>query len=186
MPTPRVLLLTSLIVVAALSRLLPHPQNFAPITAMALFAAAQLPNRRLSFCLPLAAMLLSDVVLYATKDTVYREYALSNIFWVYLTLIAITAVGQRLRGRVRVANIIGTTLAGSLIFFVVTNFGSWLSLSQLYPRTLSGLMDCYIAGLPFFRGTLFGDLAYAGLLFGGFALLERAVPQLRTQPSNAG
>jgi len=179
MPTPRVILLTGLIVAAAMSRLLPHPQNMAPITALALFAAAHLPSRRLGFGLPLAAMLLSDVVLYATKDAGYREYAVSTMFWVYLALIAIAAIGQRLRGRLGAVTIIGTTLVGSVLFFVVTNFGAWVSLTEFYPRTLGGLLDCYIAGLPFFRGTLLGDLVYSGLLFGGFALLERVVPQVR-------
>lgn len=150
---------------------------------MTLFAAAYLPNRRWSLLLPLAAMFLSDVVLYATKDVAYREQAVSNMLFVYSTFAVIALLGQSLRQRVTIGRVIGTTLAGSAVFFLITNFGAWLSLSAtepaMYSRTLSGLMNCYIAGVPFFRGTFVGDLVYSAVLFGGFALLEQAVPQLK-------
>ncbi len=180
MPTLRVMLLTSLIVAAALSRLAPHPHNVAPITAMTLFAAAYLPSRRWSVALPLAAMLLSDVVLYATKDAAYQDVMFITTLWVYSAIVAIAAIGQWLRKRPIVGRIAGTTVSGSVVFFLMTNFGSWVALTATYPRTIGGLMDCYAAALPFFRNTLLGDLMYAGILFGGFALLERAVPQLQT------
>jgi uncharacterized protein DUF6580 len=179
MPTLRVLLLTSLIVAAALSRLAPHPQNVAPITAMTLFAAAHLPSRRWSVVLPLAAMLLSDVVLYATKDAAYRDVMFITTLWVYSAIVAIAAIGQWLRKRPSVGRITGTTISGSVVFFLMTNFGSWVALTATYPRTIGGLMDCYAAALPFFRNTILGDVVYSGILFGGLALVERAVPLAR-------
>lgn len=188
MPTPRVFLLIVLILAAAFARLMPHMQNnVAPITALALFAAAYLPSRRWSVLLPLTAMFLSDVVLYATKDVAYRDQAVSNMLFVYSTFAVIAVMGQWLRRRVTVGRVIGTTLAGSVVFFLITNFGAWLALSQplsateppMYSRTLSGLIDCYIAGVPFFRGTFIGDMVYTAVLFGGFALLEQIVPQLK-------
>ncbi|GDY06522.1 hypothetical protein LBMAG52_00080 [Planctomycetia bacterium] len=183
MLTSRVLLLVVLVFAAAFSRLVPHLHNAAPVAAMTLFAAAYLPNRRWSLLLPLAAMFLSDVVLYATKDVAYREQAVSNMLFVYSTFAVIALLGQSLRQRVTIGRVIGTTLAGSAVFFLITNFGAWLSLSAtepaMYSRTLSGLMNCYIAGVPFFRGTFVGDLVYSAVLFGGFALLEQAVPQLK-------
>ena len=76
---------------------------------------------------------------------------------------------------------IGTALACSVVFFLITNFGAWLTLSRMtppmYSQTFSGLIDCYIAGVPFFRGTFAGDLLYTAALFGGIALLERRAPQ---------
>ena len=187
MLTSRVLLLVVLVFAAAFSRLVPHLHNAAPVAAMTLFAAAYLPNRRWSVLLPLAAMFLSDVVLYATKDVAYREQAVSNMLFVYSTFAVIALLGQWLRQRVTIGRVIGTTLAGSAVFFLITNFGAWLSLSlplsatepAMYSRTLSGLIDCYIAGVPFFRGTFVGDLVYSAVLFGGFALLEQVVPQLK-------
>jgi hypothetical protein len=187
MLTSRVLLLVVFVFAAAFSRLVPHLHNAAPVAAITLFAAAYFPSRRWSVLLPLAAMFLSDVVLYATKDVAYRDQALSNMLFVYSTFAVIACLGQWLRQRVSIGRVVGTTLAGSAVFFLITNFGAWLSLSQplsatepaMYSRTLSGLMNCYIAGIPFFRGTFVGDVVYSAVLFGGFALLQQAAPQLK-------
>lgn len=189
MLTSRVLLLVVLVFAAAFSRLVPHLHNAAPVAAMTLFAAAYMPSRRWSLLLPLAAMFLSDVVLYATKDVAFRDQAVSNMFFVYSTFAVIALVGQWLRRQVTVGRVIGTTLVGSAVFFLFTNFGAWLSLSQplsatepaMYSRTLNGLIDCYIAGVPFFRGTFVGDMVYSAVLFGGIALLEQLVPQIKPQ-----
>lgn len=187
--TPRVLLLMVLVWVAAFSRLVPHLQNVASITALTLFAAAYLPSRSCSVWLPLAAMFLSDVVLYATEYAAYRDEAIFNMLFCYSSFAVIAWLGQRLHRRVTVSRVIGTTLEGSAVYFLITNFGAWLSLSQplsateppMYSRTLSGLIDCYVAAVPFFRGTFIGDIAYTAILFGGFALLEQLVPRLKPQ-----
>lgn len=189
MPTPRVILLVVLILAAAFSRLVPHLHNFAPVAAVALFAAAYLPSRRWSVLLPLIAMFLSDVVLYATKDGAYRDQAVSNMLFVYPAYIVVAVIGQWLRSRVTTGRVVGAALAGSIAFFLITNFGAWLTLSQplsatepaVYERTLGGLLNCYVAGVPFFRGTFFGDIVYTAVLFGSFALLERRDPQFQTQ-----
>lgn len=186
MPSPRMILLIVLVLAAAFARLVPHVYNVAPVTAVTLFAAAYLPSRRWSVLLPFAAMFFSDLVLYATKDIAYRDQALTNMLFVYSAFAGIALLGQWLRRNVTVSRVIGTALTGSVLFFLVTNFGSWLTLSRplstgepaFYSRTLGGLFDCYVAGVPFFRGTFFGDLFYTAALFGGFALLERTVPKL--------
>lgn len=181
MPTPRFVLLTVLVLAAAFSRLVPHPLNVAPITAMALFGAAHFRSRFSSVALPLVAMALSDVVLYSTKDVAYRGEALVNMLFVYSAFAIIAGLGQWLRGRVSVARVIGTTLAGSVVFFLVTNFGAWLTLSRatppMYSQSLSGLIDCFLAGLPFFKNTVLGDFGYVAVLFGGFAWLARRLPE---------
>ena len=74
------------------------------------------------------------------------------------------------------------TLAGSVLFFVWTNFGVW-AFWNLYPHTLEGLVACYTAAIPFFRNTLLGDVVYSTALFGGFALAERFLPVLRDLPA---
>ena len=125
MPTPRVLLLIVLVLAAAFARLVPHVYNAAPVTAVTLFAAAYLPNRRWSVLLPFAAMFFSDLVLYATKDIAYRDQAVTNMLFVYSAIVGIALLGQWLRRRVTVSRVVGTTFAGSVLFFLVTNFGSW-------------------------------------------------------------
>ena len=115
MPTPRVTLLICLIVAAALSRLLPHPENMTPITAMALFAAAYLPSRRLSLGLPLAAMLLGDIVLYATRDAEYQSVMLPMTACVYLAIIVIGSLGRLLQTKKSLARVAGTATLLDLV-----------------------------------------------------------------------
>ena len=91
-----------------------------------------------------------------------------------------SALGFGLRGRVTGQRLLGYSLAGSVLFFVVTNFAAWVA-SPFYPQTSAGLMAAFVAGIPFFKWTLLGTLAYAALLFGGFALLRRRLPVLGLQ-----
>ncbi len=151
-------------------RLLPHPPNLVPVTALALFSGAYLEDRRLAFILPLAALFLSDLVLgfYPGMVFVYAGFALSVV------------IGFLLSQRRSIGRIAGATLASALIFFLVRNFGSWLAL-PFYPKTPDGLVAAYLAGIPFLRNALFGDLIYVIWLFGGFALAERHFPWLNSR-----
>jgi Family of unknown function (DUF6580) len=164
----RLLALLGAILVAAVLRLVPHPPNFSPIGAMALFSGAYLGRRPLAFVAPLGAMLLSDTGL--------GFY--SGIWITYLAVAAIVMVGWFALGRVSVLRVGGAAIASSVIFFLVSNFGTW-ALSGMYPHGLAGLSACYVAAIPFFQNTVAGDLFYATLLFGGFRLAELLVPQLR-------
>jgi hypothetical protein len=166
----RLIALLSAIVVAAALRLVPHPPNFTPIGAMALFSGAYLGRKPLAFAAPLGALLLSDLVLgfYHGQATVYFSVAL-------IVMIGMVALGRTSPIRVGAA-----ALLSSILFFVVTNFGMWL-FSGFYPRTLAGLEACYVAAIPFFQNTVAGDLFYAALLFGGFKLAETLLPTLRTR-----
>ena len=175
------LVLTGLIVVAALTRLLPHPPNFSPVEAIALFGGAYFASRRWALLVPLAAMFLSDLALGLMHGGIYHAYFASAGFWlVYLCIAASAVLGFGLRGRVGGARVLGYSLAGSLLFFLVTNFGAWLG-APMYPQNAAGLAAAYVAGLPFFQWTVLGTLFYAALLFGGFALLRARVPALRAQ-----
>ena len=164
----RLLAVLTAIVMAAALRLVPHPPNFTPIGAMALFSGAYLANRGLAVAVPLAAMLLSDAVLGFH----------SGMPFVYGSVALIVAIGWFALKRVSSLGVVAAALVSSVLFFVVTNFGTW-SVSGMYPMTLAGLAACYVAAIPFFQNTVVGDLFYSGVLFGGFALLERAIPALR-------
>ena len=164
----RLLVILSAILVAAALRLVPHPPNFTPIGAMALFSGAYLGRRGvIAFAAPLGALFLSDLVLgfYRGMPTVYFSVALVVIIgWLSLQRVSMLRVGA-------------AAVVSSVLFFAITNFGTWL-FSGFYPRTLAGLEACYVAAIPFFQNTVAGDLFYAALLFGGFKIAELLVPRL--------
>jgi hypothetical protein len=178
---PGPLVLAALIFVAAMSRLLPHPPNFSPVEAIALFGGACFASRAWAFAVPLLALLVSDLVLAALLGDSYAGYLGGMSFCsVYACIALSTALGFGLRGKATAGRLLGYALAGSVLFFVVTNFAAWLA-SPFYPQTGAGLAAAFVAGIPFFQWTLLGTLGYCALLFGGFALLRRQLPVLRAQ-----
>lgn len=164
----RFIALVSAIAAAATLRLIPHPPNFTPIGAMALFSGAYIGRRWLAFVVPLAALFVSDLVLgfYHGVATVYSATALVVLIG-YLTLDRISPL------RVGLA-----ALASSVMFFIITNLGMWL-FSGFYPTNLAGLEACFVAAVPFFQNSVAGDLFYATLLFGGFRIAETLAPSLK-------
>ncbi len=164
----RTLLALALIVLAAALRIAPHPWNFTPVGAMALFAGAMLRDRRLAFLFPLLGLFAGDLFVGFHK----------LMFLVYASFLVNVVIGLWLHDRCTVGRVSLGTLAGSIQFFFVTNFGVWLVLDT-YGKTYTGLVACYIAGIPLFWNTLAGDTFYATLLFGGYALAERFIPSLR-------
>lgn len=162
-----------LILLAAASRLLPHPPNFAPVAAIGLFAGAMF-DRRAAWLVPFAALLLSDLVL--------GFYHPVSMFWNYAGFAACLLLGSSLLAPARtLPRFAAATLTSSVAFFALSNFGMWAS--GYYPRTFAGLVECYVAALPFFRNTLASDVLYTAALFGGWALL-RAVLR-RPAPARA-
>ena len=156
-----------LIALAAALRIVPHPWNFTPIGAMALFAGALLRDRRIAFAFPLLTLIVSDIFIgfNILEPLVYVSF-LVNVF-----------IGLWLRQRRTPLRIGGATLLGAIQFFLVTNFGVWAFLNS-YPKTVAGLLSCYAAGVPLFWNTLAGDALFATLLFGGYALAEYYIRRL--------
>jgi hypothetical protein len=170
----RIILL--LILGAAVVRLLPHEPNFTPVGAMALFAGTYIINKRLALAVPLVIMLLSDVMLEVLHGNGFHR----TLFFVYGSFMLITCLGFLLRRRIQRQTIMVASLVGSLIFFFVTNFGVWLMSHGYYPLTWAGLIQCYIAAIPFFKGTVMGDLFYNFILFGSYSLVKWKFPKLVT------
>ena len=172
--------LTALILLAALSRLLPHPPNFAPITAMAVFGAVRYLDRRAAVLAPLLALLVSDLV----REALYRaglvdQWGLYPGMWSVYGATALVAIFARMARSTRSPIALATvTLGGSCLFFVLTNLAYWAE-GSLYPRTAEGLTACFAAAIPFFRNALLGDVFYATALFGAWGLAESRVPALR-------
>lgn len=172
---PRILILLGLIVLVAVARLLPHPPNFSPVMALALFGGAYFASRWTGLAITGAAMLLSDLAL-----------GFHPLMWaVYLSFAAVVLLGGLLRDkRDRLGPVFLATVGGSLLFFITTNFAHWLMFNT-YPHTLEGLVACYVAALPFLQNSLAGNLLFVGLLFGGMNLLEWRFTALRPQPAVA-
>lgn len=144
-------------------RVLPHPMNFSPVMAIALFSGFFL-SRKLAFTVPLILMMASDLLI-GTHD----------LFWLTWGAFAvITLWGSWLGDRPAPGRIVGASLAGSVFFFVMTNLGVFL-FETLYPKTLAGLQQCFVLAIPFFRNALAGDLFYTAVLFGSFALAKKLV-----------
>ena len=165
----------SMILFAALSRMLPHTYNFSPLGAMALFGAVHFTNKWQAFIIPITATWLSDLFI---NNVIYAQYYpeftwfYEGFYWQYASYLLIGLVGMVVISKVNVPRVLTGLLASSTIFFLVSNFGVWVG-SKTYTQDIAGLSLCYAAGLPFIKGTMMGDLVYGTILFGGFAWLEK-------------
>lgn len=176
MSRPRLVVLIAMVLVAAATRLLPHPPNMTAVAALALFSGAYFSDRWLAYVVPLLALVLSDLALglYTHMEIQYLAFAL-------VVGLGSWALRER-RGALRVA---GTGLLACSLFFVITNLGVW-AFSGMYPLSAAGLTACYIAAIPFFGNALLGDALYSLILFGGFYLLEQRFAGLRESPLALG
>lgn len=157
------------VVLGFLSRLLPHPDNFTPIIAMSLLAGAYAGRAWLAVLLPLLAMALSDLVL---NNTIYASYydgfagiqsLLDNGFsYIALALLALMPLLIPARLRSMWSTLFGLGLGGTVLFFVLSNFGTWLG-SPMYAQSPAGLLACMLAGVPFFPATLLSTLLYGAI-----------------------
>ena len=160
------LIIPLIIILAAVTRLIPHPPNFTPIIAIGLFGGAYIQNRSLAVFIPIGAMFLSDLFL-GFHGTVY---------WIYGSLLLVAMMGMLLMNKVNVRNCTAAALSGSFVFFLISNFGVWLT-SSLYPKNIEGIFVCYTLAIPFFGNTLAGSIFYTAIMFGGYEMLKRSMDQ---------
>jgi hypothetical protein len=149
------LFIIAFMLIAVLFRLLPHLPNFTPITAIALFGGLYFSNKTMAYLVPLVIMALSDLFL--------GFHSIS--FVVYAAFIVVSFIGTQTK-----KPSVFTILLSSISFFIITNFGVWLI---GYPKTWSGLVECYTLALPFFRNSLLGDLFYSGVMILGFNAVRK-------------
>ena len=148
--------LLSLICFLVASRVIPHPPNFTPVLAVAIFAPYFARELVVAVAIPLVAMVLSDLIIGLH----------SSMIWVYGAVAASVVISHYLRQAGSLIVRIGSlAFVSSLLFFIVTNFGVWLG-SGFYSQTIDGLTTCYIAALPFFGNTLVSTIAFSGLFYG--------------------
>ena len=171
-------LAAGLVILGAVSRLLPHPPNMTSVGAMGLFAGSRLKKWQ-ALSLPLVCMLITDPILGRING--YAAFRWGTLF-IYASLMLNVLIGRWLVRNDNPARIALAAVICSVQFFVVTNFSVWL-LDAYYPHTWSGLAACYVAAIPFFGKTLAGDLMYTAIFFGLYALVSRKV--LHEAPATA-
>ncbi len=165
--TPNFLVVTLMVFAAAFVRLIPHPPNFAPIAAIALFGGAYFNKKSLAFAVPLSAMFLTDAIIGFH----------SGMWIVYLSFALIVVIGMLMLKKVNVKNVVLASVTASISFFFITNFGVW-AFGTMYPKNIAGLIECYIAAIPFIQNTLIGDLFFSGIMFGVFEFAKTKIPVL--------
>jgi hypothetical protein len=159
-----------LVALIVAGRYFPHATNFTPAAAAALFAGFWFRNRLVAMAIPLCGMLLSDLL-------IQKPYPVPTMVTVYMAMLIPALLGGSLfrntgASLLKKAGMVGVgALSGSLLFFVSTNLAVWL-FDGIYALNGAGLAACFAAAVPFFRYTVAGDLFFAGLLFGGFALVS--------------
>ena len=166
--------------------------NFSPIGAMALFGGTYFREKYKSYLFPLLILFISDVVL---MQTLYAKYSSGLLYegwhWTYGSFAAMVLIGELFKHKVSVKSVFTISILAALVHFILSNFGVWLkggmdfSTGLPYAKNWSGLLNCYIAAIPYFRNLLLGNLFFGTILFGGFELAQRRFPSLRVQLTNS-
>jgi len=162
-------ILAVLIALGVAGRLLPHPPNFTPMAAIALFAGFIFVKRYMSIVAVVAAMLLTDYFAFGYLSPDW--FASKSMVVVYLALLFPIVFRGFLQKKLGVMRIAGAALASSTVFFVATNFSVW-AFSPMYEKTFAGLLLCYTTAIPFFQNTIAGDMMWSGIVFGSYFALR--------------
>lgn len=154
----KILFAVALVAIGVAGRLLPHAWNFAPIVAIGIFSGAYL-GKKFAFAVPVVAMIISDIFIgfysWQMNITVYLAMGLAGLVGLFL---------QNVKNPMTIAL---ASIGGSTIFFLITNGAVWY-FTSMYEPTISGLYASYIAGIPFFRNAIVGDVWYSFALFGAY------------------
>ncbi len=177
-----------LILVAAFSRIIPHPHNFTPVGGIAVFGSYFLGRKIWAFLVPLFSLWLSDLfinnIIYPIQYPQYYEgFNLFGSFWVYGSFLLMIPIAWRLLSTFTLPRLALTGFSTASLFFLITNYGSWLN-NPLYPQNFSGLLTSYVAGLPFFQNTLLGDICYLVILFGATKVFGFSLKPLYEKQAN--
>ena len=164
-----------LILIVAFARIIPHYPNFTPLCAIALFGGKYFNNKYIAYLLPLLALWFSDILINNfILNNYFDGFTLfySGFYWQYGSFILITLIGRKTLKNISFIRLLGISISSSLLFFVISNFGVWIS-SSFYSKDVFGLIACYVAAIPFYYGTLSGTIFYSFFLFGSYEFLSR-------------
>lgn len=165
-----IILIAGTLLVLAISRLLPHPYNFTPLGAIAILGATYFQSSLLKYIVPIVAFYISDLLVtnilyssyYAGEGIIWFS---SHMIWTYGAIIGITLISSWVMRSKNFKNLLGASVVGAVLFFLITNFGSWIA-DPIYPKTAGGLITAYVAGIPFFPSSLASTVFYSVLGFG--------------------
>ncbi len=168
------------IAIGFIYRMIPnHPHNFTPVAAMALVGGLYIHRKALAFLVPIAALFMADIILNNTINRAFFAEQEGLIVWAdymlytYSAILLTVIIGMWIAKKSVGTKILGGALFASVLFFVVTNFGSWLSL-PMYPKSPAGLLMSYEAGIPFFQNTLISNLVFVTIFVGSIEWLKQA------------
>jgi hypothetical protein len=170
--------LVSLIVIfITFSRVIPHIYNFTPMIALAIFGSLHFKNRNLAYILPILSLWVSDFILnnYFYNDSKEIIWFYEGYYWQYLSYVVIILLSSNFYNAIiNFRNVFILGVSSSFIFFIITNFGFWLT-SSLYTNDLSGLINCYVLAIPFYKGTIMGTLFFTPLFIVSYYLLQKKI-----------
>ena len=171
------IILVGIILIAAATRIIPHPHNFAPIAALALFGSYNFKNFFKGLLIPFLAIFGSDLFINNVTYAQYQEgfvWVSKGSIFIYIAFLAIALLGKLTLKNTKIESLIKTSLVSSIVFFVLSNVGVWLA-SGMYSPTLGGLAECFFMAIPFFGNTVIGDLFYITALFGVYDWYSKKV-----------
>ncbi len=174
------------VVLAALSRLLPHPHNFTPLVGMALFAMAYMPKAWQAIAITMLSYLLSDALVNAflhPEASSWAYFVSPTALGVYVAMLLVSGLGFALKGKaLKTSRLMAGSISGSFVFYLVSNTAVWLG-SAYYAKSFTGWLTALYAGIPFYQANdilssfflnqIIGDLFFTGLLFGAYALVNK-------------
>lgn len=163
-----------LIVAAVALRFLPQPPNFTPIAALALFSGIFIRNRLWAVAAPLGVMLITDLFIGLH----------STMLFVYGSFILMVWLGGAIYPHIKAGYVAGGGITGATLFFIITNFGVWLT-SSTYPSTWDGLLSAYVAAIPFYHYMIISTLFYSAIFIGLFVYAEKWFPSIREDHDHA-
>jgi len=177
--------LSIIILLAAFTRIMPHPPNFSPMAAIGLFGAAHFAKKWQAFFIPLIGIWISDLVInnyvYSSSSSNFVWFY-SGFYWQYISYILIIFAGLFIFNRgISLTKMFGGMISSSGIFFLVSNFGVWAG-GTMYPKNFGGLITCYAAGVPFIHNTIISDVLFTTVLFGTYYLLQIEYSSLKIKP----
>ena len=175
-------ILSIIILLAAFTRIMPHPPNFSPMAAIGLFGAAHFAKKWKAFFIPLLGIWLSDLVInnfiYTSSD-LNIVWFYNGFYWQYISYVLIIFTGLFIFNKgVSLSKTFVGIIGSSGIFFLVSNFGVWAG-SGMYSKNIAGLISCYIAGIPFMNNTIISDFLFTTVLFGSYYLLQSEYSSLK-------
>jgi len=156
-----------LLAIGILSRLIIHVDNFTPVIALALFGGVYL-KRKQALLLPILLFAATDIILGFHK----------TMFFTWSTILLIVLMGFAVQKNKNWATVLGGGIFSAILFFVTTNFGVWI-MTGMHPLTLTGLAECYVVAIPYFRSSLLSTLIYGFIFFGAYEVIAAQVRNTR-------